>query len=53
MFALLASPDSGIDSLDEIRDEEVAISMGSIIEFFLDRILVSKGIEPSKIKRVR
>ena len=52
MFALLASPDSGIDSLDEIRDEEVAISMGSIIEFFLDRILVSKGIEPSKIKRV-
>jgi NitT/TauT family transport system substrate-binding protein len=52
MFALLASPGSGINSLDKITNEEVAISMGSIIEFFLDRILVSKGIEPSKIKRI-
>jgi NitT/TauT family transport system substrate-binding protein len=52
MFALLSSPDSGIDSLDKIGNREVAISMGSIIEFFLDRILVSKGIDPSKIKRV-
>lgn len=52
MFALLASPDSGIDNLKKIRDEEVAISMGSIIEFFLDRIMISNGIEPSKIKRV-
>jgi len=52
MFALLSSPDSGINSIEKIRDEEVAISMGSIIEFFLDRILVSKGIEPSGIKRV-
>jgi len=52
MFALLASPGSGINNLDKIKNEEVAISTGSIIEFFLDRILVSKGIEPSKIKRV-
>lgn len=52
MFALLASPASGIDSPGKIRDEEVAISMGSIIEFFLDKILISKNIEPAKVKRV-
>lgn len=52
MFALLASPASGIDSLGKIRNEEVAISMGSIIEFFLDRIMISSGVEASKIKRV-
>lgn len=52
MFALLASPQSGIDSLWKIKNGEVAISMGSIIEFFLDRILISKNIEPAEIKRV-
>ena len=52
MFALLASPSSKISSIDKTGDAEVAISNGSIIEFFLDRMMTASGNEPSKIKRI-
>ncbi|HOP62813.1 MAG TPA: MetQ/NlpA family ABC transporter substrate-binding protein [Spirochaetota bacterium] len=52
MFALLASPSSGISSIKKTGDAEVAISMGSIIEFFLDRMMIASGMKPSAIKRI-
>ena len=45
MFGLLSSPGSDIRSVDDIGDEEVAISEGSVIEYFLDEILAIEGFE--------
>lgn len=52
MFALLASPASKIDSIKRIGSNEVAISMGSIIEFFLDRMMLSGNTDPAKVMRI-
>jgi NitT/TauT family transport system substrate-binding protein len=52
MFGLLASPVSSIKSVNDIKNEQVAISRGSIIDFFLDQIIVSKNISPEKINKL-
>jgi NitT/TauT family transport system substrate-binding protein len=52
VFALLASPNSQIKTIGDIGNNEVAISIGSVIEYFLDRILLSNNLDPSQVKRV-
>ena len=52
MFGLLASPVSSIKTLNDIKDEQIAISRGSIIDFFLDQIIISKNISPEKINKI-
>lgn len=52
MFGLLASPVSSIKTLSDIKDEQIAISRGSIIDFFLDQIIISKNISPEKINKI-
>lgn len=52
MFGLLASPVSSIKNVNDIKNEQVAISRGSIIDFFLDQIIISKKISPEKINKL-
>ena len=52
MFGLMASPLSSIKNINEIKNEEIAISRGTIIDFFLDQIVQLKQISPDKIKKI-
>jgi NitT/TauT family transport system substrate-binding protein len=43
-FYILASADSGITSVDDIRGHEIGISEGTIIEYTTDRLLQAAGL---------
>lgn len=49
MFALLASPHSGIDNISQISGRSIATSTASVSEYFLDEILEANGISNGKI----
>lgn len=52
MFGLLASPNSGITDISGIAGQEIATSVGSVSEYFLDEILDAHDLsgEVSKFK---
>lgn len=50
-FAILASPGSGIDNIDQLKNVEVAVSQNSIIEYVDDQLLQGQGFTPSEIKK--
>jgi len=52
MFGLMASPSSSIKNVNDIKNEQIAISRGSIIDFFLDLIALSKNISPDKLNKL-
>jgi len=52
MFGLMASPSSSIKNIADIKNEQIAISRGTIIDFFLDQIAVSKNISPAKLNKL-
>ncbi len=52
MFGLMASPLSSIKNISDIKKEEIAISRGTIIDFFLDQIAISKNINPDDLKKI-
>lgn len=50
-FMLIASPKSGIKSVQDIKGKSVAISEKTIIEYTLDKILVKNSLEPKDVKK--
>lgn len=52
MFALLAGPKSGINSITQIENVNIAISEASIIEYFLDEMISKEKIDSSGIKKM-
>ena len=52
MFALVASPGSGITDVPQIHNVPVAISTASIIEYFLDKITTKEGVSPESVKKI-
>lgn len=52
MFALVASPGSGLKDFKSVSAKQIAISSGSVIEFFLDGIAGSKGIKPESLRKL-
>ncbi|WP_024831831.1 ABC transporter substrate-binding protein [Ruminiclostridium josui] len=51
-FILLASKQSGIKSIKEVKGHQVAISENTIIEYALDKILNKNGIGINDVKKV-
>jgi NitT/TauT family transport system substrate-binding protein len=51
-FYILASGQSGITSLDELKGQEIGISEGTIIEYTTDRLLERSGFSPEEINTV-
>ncbi|HNX23029.1 MAG TPA: MetQ/NlpA family ABC transporter substrate-binding protein [Spirochaetota bacterium] len=52
MFGLMASPGSSIKNVNDIKNEKIAISQSTIIDFFLDQIAASKNISPEKLNKL-
>jgi len=51
-FALLTSPNSGLDSLEKIDHFSVAVSENTIIEYVLDQLLKIGNISKDKVDKV-
>lgn len=51
-FILLASKQSGIKSINEVKGNKVAISENTIIEYTLDKILSKNGIGINQVEKV-
>ncbi len=51
-FRILASEQSGIESVDDLRGVEIGISEGTIIEYTTDRMLEAEGFAPQDIATI-
>lgn len=49
-FAILAAPGSGIESPEQLKGVEVAVSQNSIIEYINEQLLLAAGLKPEEIK---
>lgn len=51
LFSILASPQSGITTVEGLRGKKIGISDGTIIEYLTDRMLTAEGISPDEIEK--
>lgn len=51
-FRILAAKDSGVDSVEGLKDVEIGISEGSVIEYTTDRLLEAEGFSPAEINTI-
>lgn len=51
-FFILASAQSGISSVDELRGVEIGVSQGTVIEYVTERILQAEGFTSEEIKTI-
>ncbi len=51
-FFVLASAGSGIDSLDDLKGQDIGISEGTIIEYSTDRLLEAMGFTEEDIQTI-
>jgi NitT/TauT family transport system substrate-binding protein len=52
VFAILASQKSGINSIEELKGHQVAISSGTIIEFVTDTMLQEFGFKEGDVEKI-
>ncbi len=51
MFAVIASKESSVNTPADLKDVEIASSLGNIIEYVTDRMCEAKGLQPDEIKK--
>jgi NitT/TauT family transport system substrate-binding protein len=51
-FRILASGQSGITVSSELRNVEIGVSQGTIIEYVTERLLQTQGLSPDEIKTI-
>lgn len=52
VFRILASPKSGITSVDGLKGVEIGSSQGTVIEYLTSRLLEAEGFKPNEIKTI-
>ena len=52
IFAILAAPKSGITTIEELKNVEIAVSNATIIEYVTDRLLENQGFKPEEIRKI-
>jgi NitT/TauT family transport system substrate-binding protein len=52
MYRILASSDSGINSVDGLKGVEIGISEGTVIDYTAHRLLEAEGLTPDEIKTI-
>lgn len=50
-FAIVASPKSGIERIEDLKGKDIGISTNSIIEFMTDKLLDEAGIGSQNVKK--
>jgi NitT/TauT family transport system substrate-binding protein len=51
-FFILASDQSGITTPDGLKNVEIGVSQGTVIEYVTERLLQSEGLSPDEIKTI-
>jgi NitT/TauT family transport system substrate-binding protein len=51
-FYILAAGNSGIETLEDLKGQDIGISEGTIIEYSVDRLLQAEGFQPEDISTV-
>jgi NitT/TauT family transport system substrate-binding protein len=51
MIVIIASAQSGIGSVVDLKDVEIAVSVNTVMDYALDRMLTAQGFQPDQIKR--
>ncbi|MFZ5825441.1 MAG: MetQ/NlpA family ABC transporter substrate-binding protein [Bacillota bacterium] len=49
-FAILAAPNSGITSVEQLKGVDIGISTNSVIHYVTDKLLLENGFKPEEIK---
>lgn len=49
-IAIIAAPNSGITSIDQLKGVEIGISNNSMIHYVTDKLLLENGFKPEEIK---
>jgi NitT/TauT family transport system substrate-binding protein len=52
VFAILASPKSGLTHVDDLKNVEIAVSSSTIIEYVTDRLLEGQGFKAEESKKI-
>jgi len=52
VFAILAAPKSPLNTVDDLKNVEIAVSSATIIEYVTDRMLEEKGFSPDEIRKI-
>lgn len=51
-YQILASPQSGFTSVQDLKGVEIGISQGTVIEYITERLLEAEGLKPEEIKTI-
>ena len=49
-FAIVANASSGIESVDDLRGAQIAISNGTVVQYLADQLLASAGISAGEVE---
>jgi len=52
IFAILATPKSNIETIEQLKNIEIAVSNATIIEYITDRLLEEQGFKADEIKKI-
>jgi NitT/TauT family transport system substrate-binding protein len=52
LFRILAAPDSGIKTVEDLKGIEIGISEGTVIHYTTDRLLTNAGLIPEEITTI-
>jgi NitT/TauT family transport system substrate-binding protein len=52
VFRIVSSADSGITTVEDLKDVPIGISEGTVIEYTTDRILLNAGLTPDEISKL-
>jgi NitT/TauT family transport system substrate-binding protein len=52
VFAILAAPGSGIEQINDLKNQQIAVSNGTIIEYVTDRLLAEQGFNETEIRKI-
>ena len=53
LFRILVSKDSGITNLEDLKEVEIGISEGTVIDYLTDRLLQAEGFSDAEIKTIQ
>ena len=52
IFAILAAPQSGLSTVEDLKNVKIGISSSTIIEYVTDRMLEAQGFEQEEIQKI-
>jgi NitT/TauT family transport system substrate-binding protein len=52
LFSILAAKDSAIQNVENLKNTQIGVSQGTVIEYLTDRLLQAEGFSPDEIETV-